>query len=136
MANKYIIANWKRINKAIAGDAISELIAERKSINKLIDEKLNARFKEREAQKKARALQLKKELPCGDPVWFIGTSKDISFGESGIKIKDGRTHMIVEFREKRWRCPYDSIQAYYPTPDQQTSHKVQTRITNLFNKLP
>ena len=129
----YFKPNWAAINKAIAGGQLKELRAEQRQLEKKVQDKVDAHYKEKREHECAEKIAVLKSLPVGGKVYYIGRSSDIKFGAEGTKVKDRRTRMSVDFDGKQWGCYYTNLKIEEITPAEKSSHNISVRLTNLVN---
>jgi hypothetical protein len=130
---KFITANYKAIAKAIQEGRTGDVRRELKMISNYVDKKWKEQWQAREDQKKLNAIKALKDIPVGDPVFFIGTAKELFFGQQGQKVRDRKAYMTVKFGEKNWSVHYSMLQPYYPSRDQLNSHQVTQRLTEILH---
>lgn len=130
MPYKFIRPNWKAINKVLDSDDISEFSNERKAFNKLIDEKLWNRYKNKMKAEEEKKVASLKSLSVESQVYYIGSDPLIEFGAMGTKLKDGRTRMTVKFTAGVYMCYYTNLKIDPLTSEERASNNIVKRLNN------
>lgn len=134
MKKKYFNPNWQAINKAIPADELrKEMRKELYDLRIAIEKKCDEHYIMMQQKKKQDEINELKKLSNGCVVFYTGRSSDISFGQQGTKVKDGRTRMVIEIDGKKWNCYYEALSTTEPTKDQRTSRIVKNVITSMLN---
>ena len=132
---KYFKPNWYAINKAIDEGQLKELRAEEHSLKNKIQEKVDAHYKAKREKEQSEKIAALKSLPVGGKVFYTGRSSDIKFGAEGVKVKDGRTRMSVQFSDMQWGVYYTNLKLEEVTPSEKTGNQISVRLTNLVNSV-
>ncbi len=131
---KFFRPNWPQINKAIEAYSLKELRDQQKKMNDAIQKKIDLVYQAKRLKEVADKLKALKDLPLDTEVFYIGRNPAISFGLKGLKKKDGRKYMTVEFDNMRWNIVYTNIQTEPPSTNQELSNKLSKRLDNILNK--
>ena len=96
---------------------------------------MDAHYKAKREMEQHEKIAALKSLPVGGKVFYTGRSSDIKFGAEGVKVKDGRTRMSVQFSDMQWGVYYTNLKIEEVTPSEKTSNQISVRLTNLVNGL-
>jgi hypothetical protein len=135
MATSFFNPNWREINKAINAGSLKELRAAQKDMEKKIQKKVNDYFSAKRRKEIEDHKAELKALAPETPIYFIGYSDKIPFGQKCTKLFDGRTRIHFDCAGIAFNCPYNLLRLSAPTTDELRSHRVAIHITKVANEI-
>lgn len=127
--------NWYRINQAIENSDLTELRRQQKELSAKIQKKIDHAYEVKRQQVFTDKLAALKDLAPGSEVFVMNAypNCNITFGNLGYKVKDGKTRMSVEVNGKKWLIYYKELSIVPPSEEQLISFKVKGRIIGLLH---
>jgi hypothetical protein len=131
--------NWRAINAAL--DQLpghpdrSEFYSQWNKLNAKIKEKRDEAWNRDHEREKIKKEQDLRALPVGSIVFYSRNNSDL-FGLSGIKVKDNRKYMSVDFSNgQAWKIDYQSLTTIEPTESEiETAKGIRELAKRTFSK--
>lgn len=138
MSSKLFNPNWKAINAAINGTKEDRqgLWKELKLLEKKIKDKSDEYYKALAEKEKSDKIAALKKLPVGGSVYYhYRRFEKIRYGTAGVKVKDGRKRMVVNFEGLgQWTIEYGHLAQQPPTEEEMQNYKLSVKVTKLFKE--